>query len=349
MNMLIPMFTIFEDWWGKTTKPKPPAVVIDLATIAGEISYFEPYWSSLKAGAGKKHIRSNMRNPETCRGMIFELTTAFHYVRAGANPVTPLFMRPDHKADIIITWQGEEIEVHCKSKIPGAGQKIHADLFDYLANCTLGYFSNLTGRSLKVKLVCNDELKREDIEYILERIKNLIQGDLVGDYPLCNNSYTLRISETRIPPGGITVGEVGKLHKPMYRAILADNIIGGRYYKVSYFDAISRKRPKVASSLKESIKQAIRQVTGKRPSIIAIHFYDPMYWELADKLRGFTTFLEKILQQGRGKDVGVLILSGEPLSSERWTGQVYERRLQKRQYINPYANPSVRVPVSFKV
>jgi len=352
-NMLIPMFTVFDDWWRQSKKPKPPAAVIDLVTIAAAISYFKPYWSSLKAGEGRNHISSNMKNPETCRGMIYELTTAFHYVRAGATPVTPLFMKPEHEADILITWQDIEIEIHCKSKIPGAGQKIHADLFDYLAGYNLAYFRNLTNKSLHVKLICNNELESEDVDRILEKIKTLINIGLVGDYPICGNRYTLKIREIRIPPNGVPVSEVEKLHKPMYRAILADNALqtlpGYGYYRLSVFDAISRKRPRVASSLKDSIKQAIKQATGKRPSIIAIHFYDPMDWEVANKLRGFTLFLEKILQQGRGKNVGVLILSGEPLSSERWTGQVYERTLPKIQYINPYANPSVMIPANFKI
>lgn len=353
-NPLIPMFTVFEDWRSDIKKPKPPAIVIDLATIAGAVSYFEPYWSSLVKDVGKNHIRFSMRNPQTCRGIIYELTTAFHYVRAGATPVTPLFMGPakTDKADILITWQDVEIEVHCKTKIPGAGQKI-PELFDYLAGCTLGFFKNLTGKSLQVKLVCNDELKREDVYYILERIRNLIRSGLVGNYPICDNRYLLRIREIMIPPGGITVSEVEKLYKPMYRAILADNALsmlpGHGYYRLSVFDGISRRRPRVASSLKDSIKQAIKQVTGKRPSIVTIHFYDKMDWEVANKLEGFKRFLEQQLTTRKGKDVGVLVLTGEPLTTERWTGHVYERSLPAIWFINSHVNPSVRLPTDFKV
>jgi len=287
--------------------------------------------------------------------MIYELTSAFHYVRAGATPVTPLFMNPHQtdKADIIITWQKVEIEVHCKSKIPGAGQKIHADFFDYLAGCTLVHFSELTTRSLWLKLICNDELRREDLEYLLERIKGLIQTGLVGDYALCENRYTLGIREIQIPPGGITVGEIEKLHKPMYRAILADNtlsVLAGRGYdRVSVFDAVSRKRPRVASSLKDSIKQAIKQVTGKRPSIVTVHFHDPMDWEVAGKLAGFKIFLEQQLKARRGKNVGALVLTGEPLTTERWTGHVFERSLPAIWFLNPYANPQVQLPASFQL
>ncbi len=352
-NPLIPMFTAFDDWYGNTKKFKPPAMVIDLASIAGAISYFEPYWSSLKRVAGSEHIKSYLRNTETCRGMIYELTSAFHYVRAGATPVTPLFMNPHQsdKADMLITWQGVEIEVHCKSKIPGAGHKIHADLFDYLAGCTLAYFNKSTRKSILLKLICDDDLRKDDIEYLRERIDSLIQIGLVGDYSLCENRYVLRIREINIPPHGITVSEIEKLHKPMYRAILADNglslVAGHGYYKVCVFDVVSRKRPRAASSLKDSIEKAVGQVTGRRPSIVTIHFHDRMDWEEANKLAVFKVFLEQQLKTRRGKNVGALVLTGEPLTGERWTGYSYERSLPAIWFLNPHANPQVQLPASF--
>ena len=354
-NSLIPMFTAFDDWYGNTKKSKPPALVIDLASIAGAISYFEPYWSSLETDVGREHIKSYLRNAETCRGMIYELTSAFHYVRAGATPVTPLFMNPLQldKADILITWQEVEIEVHCKSKIPGAGNKIHADLFDYLAGCTLAYFHKSTRKSIWLKLICDDDLRKDDVEYLRERIDSLIQTGLVGDYPLCENRYVLRIREIKIPPHGITINEIKKLHKPMYRAILADDslslIVGHGYYKVCVFDAVSRKRPRVASSLKDSIKQAIKQVTGKRPSIVTVHFHDPMDWEVANKLAVFKIFLEQQLKTRRGKNVGALVLTGEPLTRDRWTGYVYERSLPAIWFFNAHSNLQVQLSATFQL
>ena len=35
-NMLIPMFTVFDDWWRQSKKPKPPAAVIDLVVLPRE-------------------------------------------------------------------------------------------------------------------------------------------------------------------------------------------------------------------------------------------------------------------------------------------------------------------------
>ena len=352
-NPLIPMFTIFDDWFGSDKKSKPPALVVDLASIAGYISYFEPYWSSSKADVGREHIKSYLRNTATCRGMVYELTSAFHYVRAEATLVTPLFLNPlqPDKADILITWQGVEIEIHCKSKIPGAGNKIHADLFDYLAGCTLAYFHKSTPKSILLKLICDDELKKDDIEYLRQRVDSLIQTGLVGDFPMCEGRYVLGIKEIKIPPHGITVDEIKRLHTPMYRAILADNnlspITGHGYHKVCVFDAVSRKRPRVASSLKDSIKQATEQVSGKRPSIITVHFHDRMDWELVNKLAVFKVFLAQQLSTRRGKNVGALVLTGEPLIGERWTGRAYERSLPAIWFLNPYANPQVQLPANF--
>jgi hypothetical protein len=350
-NLLIPMFAAFDDWCENTKKSKPPAMVIDLASIAGAISYFEPYWSSFKKGAGSKRIKSYLSNTETCRGIIYELTSALHYVRAGATPVTPLFMNP-YQTDILITWQGVEIEVHCKSKVPGAGH-IHADLFDYLAGCSLAYFNKSTDRSIWLKLICDDILRKDDCECLRERIGNLIQIGLVGDFPLCENHYVLRIREIEIPHNGITVSEIQKLKKPMYRAILADNslslIAGHRCYKVCVFDVVSRKRPRAASSLKDSIRQAAERVSGNRPSIVTIHFHDPMDWEEANKLLVFKVFLEQQLKTRRGKNVGALVLTGEPLAGERWTGHVYERSLPYIWFPNPHANPQVQLPANFQL
>jgi len=352
-NPLIPMFAVFDDWYRNAEKSKPPSQAVDLAGIAGCVSYFEPYWSSLKRGVGREHIKSYLRNTATCRGTIYELTSAFNYVRAGATPVTPLFLNPlqPDKADILITWQGVEIEVHCKSKVPGAGNKIHADLFDYLAGCTLAYFLSSTAKNTWLRLICDDDLKEDDIEYLRERIDNLLQIGLVGDFPLCENRYVLEIKEIRVPARGITVDEIKKLHKPMYRAILADNSLsptsGHGYHKVCVFDAVSRKRPHAASSLKDSIKLATEQVSRKRPSIVTVHFHDRMDWAVANRLVPFKDFLAQQLATRRGKNVGALVLTGEPLTGERWMGGAYERSLPAICYVNPYANKRIQLPPDF--
>jgi len=355
-NPLLPMFNVVQDWdvLGKRSG-RPPTAVIDLATIAGEIFYFESYWSSLPGDAGRKHIRSYLRNAETCRGMLYEAASAFHYVRAGASPVIPLFMNPNssEKADILVTWEGATVEVHCKSKIPGSGQKIHADLFDYLAGCALAYFDKCARHSVWVKLICDDELRSADVEYLRERIHNLIQLGLVGDYPLSDNRYVLQIKEIEIPRHGIPHGEILKLHKSMYRAILADDKLsvsgGGRYFKVCLFDAVSRKRPRVASSLRRSIREAKEQATGQRPSIVSVHFYDPMHWEEANRSASFKAFLEEQLKTPAGRNVGALALTGEPFTAERWTGHIFERSLPAIWFRNSYANPQVQLPSGFQL
>jgi len=307
---------------GKITG-RPPTAILDLATFAGEIFYFESYWGSLPSDVGRKHIRSYLRNTETCRGMLYEAVSAFHYVRAGAHPVIPLFMNPNNgeKTDILVTWENVTIEVHCKSKIPGSGQKIHADLFDYLAGCVIAYFDKYARHSVWTKLICDNEVRSSDVEYLREKIWNLINLDLVGDYSLLDNRYVLQMKEIRIPRHGIPHGEILKLHKPMFRPILADDKLsvsgGGRYFKVCLFDAVSRKRPRVASSLRRSIQDAKEQATGQRPSIVSVHFYDPMHWEEANKPTSFKVFLEEQLKAPAGRNVGALVLTGEPFTTER--------------------------------
>ena len=350
-NPLIPMFTVFEEWdsQGNTSK-QPPAAVIELASIAGNIFYFESYWSQLSADRGINHIKSYLKNSETCRGILYELVSTFHYMRMGASHITPLFMNPDNtdKADILITWGGTEIEVHCKSKIPGAGQKIHTDIFDYLAGCALSYYEKYTDMSIWIKLVCDNELKMDDVEHIRERICSLIKISLVGDFPLCGNQYLLKIKEIKIPDSGVPASGIMKLHKPMYRAILANGnpllSRGGNYSKVCLFDAVSRRRPRVASSLKASIREAKHQTTGIRPSIVQVHFYDPMHWESADKSIPFKAFLERQLNTRAGKNIGALVLSGEPSPDERWTGHTFEKSLPAIWFINPNANLKAKLP-----
>lgn len=355
-NPLIPMFKVFKDWnsHGRTSTQVPVAV-IDLASIAGYIFCFKSYWSQLPEDRGTNHIKAYLKNTETCRGMLYELASAFHYMNAGYTPVTPLFMNPDNydKADILIAWQGTEIEVHCKSKVPGAGQKIHTDLFDYLAGCTLSYCEKYTYKSLWVKLVCDNELKIKDVEYLRERICALIKTGLVGEFPLNGNNYVLRIKEIKIPIGGVPKSEVMKLHKPMYRAILADSspilINKDSYYKVCLFDAISHKRPKVASSLKRSIRDAKIQATGVRPSIVTVHFYDPMHWEMVNKSDPFESFIDQQLKTKAGTNIGALVLTGEPFTANRWTGDVFAKNLPALWYINPHANLKTKLPPGFQL
>jgi hypothetical protein len=72
-----------------------------------------------------------------------------------------------------------------------------------------------------------------------------------------------------------------------------------------------------------------------------------MDWELANKLVVFKDFLAQQLATRRGKNVGALVLTGEPLTRERLMGGTYERSLPAIWFLNPYANTRIQLPANF--
>jgi len=105
----------------------------------------------------------------------------------------------------------------------------------------------------------------------------------------------------------------------------------------------------VSESLKKSIGLALKQVTGNRPSIVTVHFHDPMDWGMVIRLPAFKSFLDRQLETRQGKNVGALVLTGEPLSNDRWTGEVFQRNLPALWFRNPHSNPQVSLPPDFAI
>ncbi len=78
-----------------------------------------------------------------------------------------------------------------------------------------------------------------------------------------------------------------------------------------------------------------------------VHFYDPMHWETASKSGPLRAFLEQQLSTKAGRNIGALVLSGEPFTGERWTGHISERSLPAIWFMNPHASLKAKLPSDF--
>jgi hypothetical protein len=314
----------------------------DLASLSGSIFNFESFSSTIPSGQGKKHLTRSLQKTELCRGMLAQLVTVKHFAQAGAPRVIPCFMDPrpySDKSDILVTWDNKEIEVHCKSKIPGAGYLVPFDVFDYWA----GRFFRDTeffDRSWYVKLGVSGKIGFHKAKEVRRRFQLwlanslLFEGYDIGDNIIANSK------ETQIPSDGLTRRKVSQLgRKPMYRAFSAwRGASNGNYYALSVFDMTFGPKPHPVRALSASLGAVKSQTTGNRPAIASIHIFDD--WNLDDLLlpqaAGFQKWLLGSLGDERGRDISAVILTCEP-KHKRMSGMVGVKQYPALWVSNPQA------------
>jgi len=290
----------------------------DLASLAGSIFNFESFWSAIPNGQGKNHLTRSLQKTELCRGMLAQLLTVTHFVQVGAPRIIPCFMDPRpsaDKSDVLVTWDNTEIEVHCKSKIPGAGYLVPFDIFDYWAGCFLRD-AEFFDRSWHVRLEVSGKVGLRKAEEVRRRFQQWLANSLVFEGYDVGDNIIATSKEIQIPSDGLTRQKVSQLaRKPKYRAFSAwKGASDGNYYALSVFDMTLGSKPRPVRALSASLREAKNQATGNRPAITSIHIFDD--WNLDDLLlpeaSGFQTWLLGSLGDERGRNLSAVVLTCEP-------------------------------------
>jgi len=321
-NLLIPYFTLYEEWLMQGSPHNWAAhkarAMRDLASLAGSIFNFESFWSTIPNGQGKNHLTRSLQKAELCRGMLAQLLTVTHFVQVGAPRVIPCFMDPRpyaDKSDILVTWDNKEIEVHCKSKIPGAGYLVPFDIFDYWAGCFLRD-AEFFDRSWYVKLKVSGKIGSPEAKEVRRRFQLWLANSVVLERYDVGDNIIATSKEIQIPSDGLTRQKVSQLErKPMYRAFSAwKGASNGNYYALSVFDMTFGVKPHPVRALSASLREAKKQTTGNRPAIASIHIFDD--WNLDDLLlpqaSGFQTWLLGSLGDEKGRNISAVVLTCEP-------------------------------------
>jgi hypothetical protein len=320
-NPLIPYFTVALDFLSKgfsqNEAPEKYKALRDLGNIAGSIFYFENYWRSLPNKIGENHIVKTLRSPSSCRGMLAELNTAVHFVQMNVDRVIPQFMDPRNskdKTDILIYWHNEEIEIHCKSKVPGAGYLVPFDVFDYWAGC-FSRDAQFFNRSWYIKLELSGQITISKTKALRPRLNQWLSSRIFFDKTFIDDNVIATSQEIKIPQSGLSKKDIDKLaRKPRYRALSAwKGQTDGNYHALSVFDVSTKTVPRLARSLSNSMEEVKKHLIGKRPAIVNIHIFD--VWDLnllvSPQNRGFQYLINNMLKDKNGRKIGALTLSCE--------------------------------------
>ncbi len=345
-RLLIPYFTVYEDWLAQGSPSDWPTekshALRELASVSASIFAFQSFWTTIPQGKGEKHIAKSLRKNELCRGMLAELLAATAFVQAGASRVVPCFMNPlpnEDKSDILMTWNGEDIEVHCKSKIPGAGYLVPFDVFDYWAGCFLRD-TQFFNRSWHIRLELSCDIGVRKAGELRVRFQDWLKSGLVFKNTEIEEGVSASVEEIQIPPNGLNKSAVSRLRsRPRFRAISAWNgARDGNYHALSVFDVAITRRPHPAHSLSASLREAKEQATGKRPAIAFIHIFDE--WNLDDLLlpqaASFRKWLLGSLGDKRGRNLSAMILTCEPRHTPM-SGMVGVKQYPMLLILNPQA------------
>lgn len=322
-NPLIPYLAACDKWrssgcpieWSK----EELIAIRELANLAGGIFQFEHYWKSIPGGLGGEHVRASLQKTHLCRGMLAEILTATNYIQRGAEKVTPRFMDPrvsEDKSDIIMTWKDQEIEVHCKSKIPGAGYIVPFDIFDYWAGCFLRdtqYF----GRSRHIRLELGSRITPRVANELRERFKQWIENGLVFERTELEGGIKASCKEIEIPPEGLSKVQIDKLTtRPNYRAISAwAGASDGNYHAMSIFDVVVTSRTRIICTLTNSLRKIKKQTTDKRPAIASIHLFEHLDFKSLIESPQAEQFKESIIAEiadEKGRSISAIVLTCEP-------------------------------------
>lgn len=345
-NLLIPYFAVYEDWLAQGSPSDWPTeksrVLRELASVSASIFAFESFWSAIPQGKGGKHIAKSLRKNELCRGMLAQLLAATAFVQAGTSRVVPCFMNSlpnEDKSDILMTWNDKDIEVHCKSKIPGAGYLVPFDVFDYWAGCFLRdtqFFS----RSWYIRFELSCDIGIRKARELRDRFQHWLKSGLVFENTEIEEGMSASVEEIQIPPNGLNKNAVRRLgSRPRFRAFSAWNgARDGNYHALSVFDVAITRRPHPARSLSARLREAKEQATGKRPAIAFIHIFDD--WNLDDLLlpqaAGFRRWLLGSLGDKKGRNISAVILTCEPKHTPM-SGMVGVKQYPNLLILNPQA------------
>ena len=315
MNMLVAAIWSCKNW--KRSRDENPGLQAPmgakrLAGIALSLAIVENHAPDWFDDPARELLRQRLQAPAQAWGVIHEVQTAAYFIRYGAR-VDPLFLRKSSHYDLMTHWGNDKVPVQCKCKEPGAGRAIASETFGLLAGYIARDASD-TGRKVLVRIGSTGKIRASDIDAIRERVRNIRGRTLSAELLHCSDrTYSIWVQgiEGRFTPA--EAGDFLKSYNFHLQMLVAMPTSDGNGYEPMVavgIEADPEESPWL--SLSRSIEEAIDQLEGGPPSIVAINYVDHI--EDFESLRpGPEPMSHTIRKRIHGSPhVAMVMLSSEP-------------------------------------
>lgn len=266
----------WEDIYQGDQSFRPPMGPKRLLTIACSLAVLELHAGSQLDTDAREYLQQRLQASDQLWGVVHECNTFAHFIQKGF-AVQPFFLKKASRKEIVIQWDGQEIPVQCKSKMPGAGRAISQESFTTLAGC-LAHDVKLSGQKLTVRIGSAGSVRPQDIDFLREQVRSGV-GGRSGPALVTTDTRTFTV-KTEPLVATTTVAEaradLAKYGCHLTMGIWEPETNSDAYEAVIVVGIDAEPEENPWDSLKASINDGAKQLQGGPPGIIAIHYPDPM-------------------------------------------------------------------------
>lgn len=279
LNRLVPKFWAYKRWLsgGQPLDEPLPRWALDLAQIATSVLNVKAHCPELW-GKAREFVVSRLRTADQVQGILHELRLAGELTKFDGCHVVPKCLLKGSEEEIEVWWRSSKVEIQCKTKVSGAGQRIHNDVFDELAGYLIAD-ARRDRRQIRLKLVCNDRLMVKDLPALRDEARR-ISGPAAGATLVLRGRYAIQSLSVPGGAGGLSAGELAPFReRDIHRMLTIQEIRypdEGRWLVHALIEAESVRPERRVRSVINSVRRAVQQASGSAPVIVALHFSEPI-------------------------------------------------------------------------
>jgi hypothetical protein len=333
-NMLVASIWAARNWkniYKNEPSFKPPAGAKRLISIACSLAILELHAGQLFDQEVRQYLQQRLQDTQGLWSIIHELYTFAYFIRKGAK-VRPHFLQKASPQEITVQWDGVEIQVQCKAKLPGSGRLVSQDVFTRLA-CYIARDARVSGKKLLVRIGSTGSIREEDVDFLRSQVSTGV-GSNMGPALATNRKRTFTVRSKPLS-GQFTVETIQDylssfdFHVGMVIGEPAPNRNTYDAIAVVGIEADLQEKPWI--SLRSSIEKGAKQLKDGKPGIIAIHYADPVrdFETLRPDARPLRVTLGE--QLNPRPYVGAVMLSSEPDLQLPGAGDPGQVRIYHRQ------------------
>ena len=303
----------WEEIYQQDTSYRPPMGPKRLVAVGCSLAALELHASPLLDTAAREYLQQRLQAPDQMWGMVHECSTFAYFIQKGFN-VEPHFLKKGNPEEITILWDGQEIPVQCKCKMPGAGRAISQESFTSLAGC-LARDVKQSGHKSVVRIESTGSVRPQDIDFLRGKVREGV-GSGPGPVLVTNDGRTFTVKSEALARS-TTIAEARE-NLAQYGSHLTmgiwEPVEGSNDYEASVVVGIYAEPEETPwNSLRTSIRNGAKQLQDGPPGIVAVHYTDPL--DNFEQLRPVAEVPMRV-QVGRMLEtlphVGAVLLSTEP-------------------------------------
>ena len=266
----------WEDIYREDRSFRPPMGPKRLLNIACSLAVLELHVGSQLDWAAREYLQQRLQASGQLWGVVHECNTFAEFIRKGF-AVEPYFLTKGSRQEIVVRWEGHEIPVQCKCKIPGAGRAIPQESFMTLAGA-LARDVRSSGQKLIVRIGSTGPVRPQDVDFLRKQVGSGIGAGL-GPALVTNNSRAFTVKAypltgtTTIADARAKLAEYGFL---LTLGIWEPESKGNTFEAVVAVGIDADQDEPPWDSLKASIYDGAKQLRCGPPGIVAIHYPDPL-------------------------------------------------------------------------